>query len=440
MKIDIRKRKAFYIALAVLMAVTIWIYVDMTGSPDGTARIMTKEFKDIPIEYLWEDTVLADRGLMLLKEGTDTTVDVTLRGTRWNLSLIDRDDILIQADLSGITTTGVQTVSNKTGFTTRSLSQIVEFADIKPYTATVNIGELYSKTVDVHCEVVGNVAEGYSAGELTISPTTFEIRGQQEILDQVSYAKVTLDIGTDAVSSVSQLLDFEFYDANDQLLDDKDIHSNVEQVQVNLPVNVTKELALTVDFRESPGARLSNVLVDINPKSITVTGEADILRDVDTLVLSEFDLTKLDSSAVYNYVIPVPEGCENLSGVSQATMRLHFKDMTTATVTTDRIRYENLHTEGRQVDLLTMEVSVDIFGTHADVEAVTGDDIIVVADLTDFNNAVGSYTVPAKVLINSGGDVGVSGTYQVRVNISDAPEDQPTEEQPGEESTEEPAQ
>lgn len=37
MKIDIRKRKAFYIALATLMAVTIWIYVDMTGSPDGTA-------------------------------------------------------------------------------------------------------------------------------------------------------------------------------------------------------------------------------------------------------------------------------------------------------------------------------------------------------------------------------------------------------------------
>ena len=433
MKIDIRKRKAFYIALATLMAVTIWIYVDMTGSPDGTARIMTKEFKDIPIECLWEDTVLADRGLMLLEEGTDPTVDVTLRGSRW-------DDILIQADLSNITTTGVQTVSNKTGFTTRSLSQIVEFADIKPYTATVNIGELYSKTVDVHCEVVGNVAEGYSAGELTISPSTFEIRGQQEILDQVSYAKVTLDIGTDAVSSVSQLLDFEFYDANDQLLDDKDIHSNVDQVQVNLPVNVTKELTLTVDFRESPGARQSNVVVDINPKSVTVTGEADVLRDVDTLVLSEFDLTKLDSSAVYNYVIPIPEGCENLSGVSQATMRLHFKDMTTATVTTDRIRYENLNTEGRQVDLLTMEVSVDIFGTHADVEAVTGDDIIVVADLTDFNNAVGSYTVPAKVLINSGGDVGVSGTYQVRVNISDAPEDQPTEDEPGEESAEEPAQ
>lgn len=423
MKIDLRKRKAFYIALATLVAITLWIYVDMTGGPDGTARIRTKEFKDVPIEYLWEDTVLADRGLMLLDEGTDKTVDVTLRGTRWNLAKIDRDDILIQADLSGITTTGVQSVSNKTGFTTKSLSQIVEFQDIKPYTATVNIGELYSKTVDVHCEVVGNVAEGYSAGELTLSPSTFEIRGQQEILDQVSYAKVTLDIGTDAVSSVSEALNFDFYDANDQLLESKDIHPTVDQVQVTMPVNVTKELKLTVNFKESPGARVSNTVVTINPESVTVTGEADILRDIDSLVLADFDLTKLDSSAVYNYVIPIPEGCENLSGVSQATMRLHFKDMTTAEVTTDRIRYENLAAEGRQVELLTMEVPVQIFGTSADVAAVTGDDIIVVADLTDFNNAVGSYTVPAKVLISTGGDVGVSGTYQVRVNISDGTDD-----------------
>ena len=59
MKIDLRKRKAFYIALATLVAITLWIYVDMTGGPDGTARIRTKEFKDVPIEYLWEDTVLA---------------------------------------------------------------------------------------------------------------------------------------------------------------------------------------------------------------------------------------------------------------------------------------------------------------------------------------------------------------------------------------------
>lgn len=347
MKSKVSKRKAFYIALATLVAVIIWIYVDMTGSPDGTALVMTKEFKEIPIEYLAEDTVLADRGLMLLEDGTDTTVDVTLEGTRWNLAKVDRDDILIQADLSNVTATGQQNISNTTGFTTRGLAQIVKFTEIKPFTSTVNIGELYSKTVDVRYEIIGNVAEGYSAGELQLSNTSVEIRGQEEMLDQVSYAKVSLDIGPDAVSTVSQLLPFQYYDENDQPLSSSGIHSSVDQVQVTLPVNVTKELALTMDFHEVPGARLSNVNVDINPKSITVSGDAEQLRDVDSLVLSEFDLINLDSSTIYNYVIPVPEGCENLSGITQATLRLSFKDMTTAEVTTDRIRYENLAMDGQ---------------------------------------------------------------------------------------------
>ena len=51
MKNKVSKRKAFYIALATLVAISIWIYADLTGNPDGTARIVTKEFKDIPIEY-----------------------------------------------------------------------------------------------------------------------------------------------------------------------------------------------------------------------------------------------------------------------------------------------------------------------------------------------------------------------------------------------------
>ena len=115
MKNNFNKRKAFYIALATLVAISIWIYADLTGSPDGTARIVSKEFKDVPIEYLDEDSALAQRGLMLLEEGTDATVDVKLQGTRWDLAKVDRDDLLIQADLSHITDTGGQTVAKKTG-------------------------------------------------------------------------------------------------------------------------------------------------------------------------------------------------------------------------------------------------------------------------------------------------------------------------------------
>ena len=109
--------------------------------------------------------------------------------------------------------------------------------------------------------------------------------------------------------------------------------------------------------------------------------------------------------------------------------------MAEADITTSRIQYENLLTEGKYVDLLTLEMTVHIFGTTADVERVTPDDILVVADLTDFNNAAGSYTVPAKILVDTTGDIGVAGNYQVRVDIREGsapPADEPIEEEPTE--------
>ena len=46
---------------------------------------------------------------------------------------------------------------------------------------------------------------------------------------------------------------------------------------------------------------------------------------MDTITLTSFDLTKLNSATLYNYTIPLPEGCENLSGVTTATFRASFK-------------------------------------------------------------------------------------------------------------------
>ena len=70
------------------------------------------------------------------------------------------------------------------GFTYRVFQQqntVSEPRKPSTYMAPSTSAELYRKTVDVRCEIIGNVAEGYSAGELQICPTeTLEIRGQQD--------------------------------------------------------------------------------------------------------------------------------------------------------------------------------------------------------------------------------------------------------------------
>ena len=424
------RQKVMYLVLSCLVAVTLWIFVDLTGD-NGDAKKVEIDISGIPIEYLNADTVLAQRGLMLLEEGTTQTVNVKLTASsRWNSTSLDRSAVRATVDLADVTETGTQrlniTILYPDG--TEGISK----KSSTPTMATVNIGELYHKEVEVRCERVGTVAEGYSAGELELSPSVLEIRGQQEDIDPVSYVKVVLNYDN-ATSTITQELDFQYYDANDQLLSGDGIHPTVDKITATLPVNVTKELTLTMNFIQSPGARLSNVEWDIEPSSILVSGDAELLEHVETIVLDDFDLASLDSNTRYSYTIPLPEGCENLSGVSKATLTISFKDMKSVPVTTTRIQCENVP-EGKVADVLTEQLTVVIYGTSAEVDAVSSSDLVAVADLTDFGSASGTYTVPVEIRAERG-DLGISGTYQIRVTLRDAQEEEaPDQTEPPEDT------
>ncbi len=428
------RRRIVYMLLSILVAFGIWLYADLTSGPNSAPRTITREFEGIPIEYLYEST-LTDRGLMLVEEGTDLTIDLELKGTRWDISSLDRSHIRVTASLFDVTSPGEQRVNWNIGFTNSKFSPSnigTENASIKM--ASVNISELYSRTIDVSCELVGNVAETYSAGQVQLSHTQVEVRGLQEDINRISYAKVTLDIGESAVETVSQELELQYYDKNGQLLDKADIHSNVENVQATLPVFVTKELQLVVSFVEAPGMRRKSVDYRIEPQTIMVSGDATQLKNMETLRLDDYKLEELGTTASQNYTttnypIILPDGCQNLSGVTRAALRIRFEDMTNATISTENISWLNLP-EGKRVELLTGSLAVDVFGTEADVSALTGEDLIVTADLGDYSAASGTYTVPVEVTVAKG-DVGISGTYEVQVTIREGSEEPPEEEPDG---------
>ena len=115
----------------------------------------------------------------------------------------------------------------------------------------------------------------------------------------------------------------------------------------------------------------------------------------------------------------MPDGCENLSGVTRATLEIGYPDRVTQTLTATRIQLENVPS-GRDVEVLTSELLVQIFGTAEALHQVSAEDVIVTADLSDYAVASGTYMVPASVKVGDGTSVGVSGTYQVQVRIPEA--------------------
>ena len=423
-------KKSFYILLSVLVAICIWIFVDEMNSGIGTL-----EFKNIPITYRDTNDVLTERGLMLVEgeeNGTSETVDLELKGRRSLIAGLDDDMITVTADLSGITRTGKQTVGYTVSFSDRKFNDTtITVEDASFRRASVNISELNKRTVDVRCELIGNVADGYSAGEVQLSHEEIELRGQAKDIDRISYAKVTLDIGKDASETITKELLYQFYDRNHNPVDGKGIHASVENIQAKLPVFVTKELPLVVNYAEAPGARLSNTERSLSPATITVSGDATLLKHVNSIVIGDIDLLELtDASTAYEatYPIIIPDGCQNLSGVTRATLKIRFKDMGSTQLLASRFAYTNLP-EGKTATILTEELPVNFFGTMEDIDAMDDNDFVVVADLSDYSGASGTYTVPATIEVDSELDVGVSGTYQVQARITERDvEDTPSEE------------
>ena len=423
------RRKVFYLLMSVLVACGIWLYADLTSGPNGTARLCFRDITDIPVEYT-DMATLTDRGLMLVDEGSDLTVNLKLRGTRWMVSVLDKSEIRFVVSLVDVTTPGVQNINYRMTFTDKRFNGEISLYEASiGNNATVNISELYRRNIDVKCDLVGSVAEPYSAGQVQLSHTEIEVRGLQEDIDPISYAKVTLDIGEGAEETVTKDLEIQFYDQNGELMEKDGIHPITDTIQATLPVYVSKELKLMVNFQEMPGARVKSTEYVIEPSVIWVSGDASKLKNVDTLNLGSFKLQDLGTTASANYTttyyhIILPEGCQNLSGVTQAALRIRFKDMETATIPVSNIVLDNAPGD-KYAELLTPELPVQIYGTAEDVAAVTDGQISVRADLSDYASASGTYTIPAEVSVRSR-DVGITGTYQVQVNIREnAPEEPP---------------
>lgn len=406
-----KRRNSFYLVISILVALGIWVYVDITQ--DITA---SKEVSNIPVEFQGEDTTLAERGLMLLPD-SETSINLKLEGAKSILAQLDTAKLRVQADLSAVTETGIQTVPCRVIYPEYKFSsRLTATTPTNSFNITIDVGELYSREVEIRCDIQGTVAEGYIAGEPQFTPEKLELRGPQEEVDAVSYAKVSLNI-EDATETVDQALPYVLYNEAGEPISGGDIHAVQDEIRVVLPVDVVKELPLEIDFQEFPGLSKNNISYQIEPASIVVSGEASLLNDVDRLVLDSFDLSQLGGNEVYHYVIQLPEGCTNLSSVTRATLTISFIDLIQDTRTATEFQAENVP-EGKSVTILTDELTVRIQGTAADVAAVRDRDITVRADLQEVSAASGTYTVPAEILISTGGDVGVVGTYQVTVILS----------------------
>ena len=404
------RSKVVRIVISILVAIAMWLYVDLERAPERTMTI-----RDIPVEFSGENTTLADKNLMLLS-GYDTTIDLKIRGPKRELVKMNRDNVRVIASTSSIDSVGVHqldwTVSFPDGVVRTNVS--VEKASLSQITVTV--GELYTKEVPVECQVVGEVAEGYFTGDVVLDPEVLTLRAQRDDLLNVSCAKLTVDI-SGATRSVVQTVDVQLYDYDGNPVENSNIRTNTSLIQAKVPVLTTREVELAVEFSGVPGAAMNSIKCDITPKTVRLNGEADVLDSIDKLVLATLHVDDLELHQQNSYVVTPPDGTWLVNGNEVATADITLEGIEEKSLTATSIEFDKLPS-GLYAIAPDGGLTVRLWGLSEGIEAVTAENLRVIADMSAVTGQ-GTVTVPVTVTISGFNDVTVRGTYELTVTVTD---------------------
>ena len=411
----IKDSKGLYVAISILLAIIFWLYVRAENDIP-----MENQVRGIPIQITNED-VLESRGLMV-SEIDPETINITFEGSSSVVPRLNRNNVTVSVDVSRITSEGsydlTYPVAMPTNLNTTGGSGITRSSNVESIRVTVV--PLYTREISIEGTFVGEVADGYQAGELEITPETVTISGEESVVNQV--ARAVVEVGGDALTETyTGDLPITLLDRDGNVIEDDRISLSVDTALVILPVQVVRDVPLTVNL--IPGGGISQedidryVKVEIDPATISVAGSAEDLEAITSISLGDIDLSTVLTTASVERNIEIANELTNISGVSRATVTITIEGLEMRTVDVSNFELRNV-SAGYHADIVTQSIDIQIRGPRESLDQISPSQILVVGDLTDIVSATGRYTVPARVYLNGPDDVGVVGEYTVTVQVT----------------------
>ena len=405
----LKESKWVYVLISVVLALTFWLYVRTVQDPQDFSWIY-----NVPVQVTGS-TVLTRQGLTVAELFAET-VNLRVEGPTSTLDdlLKYRKEIYVSVDVSKCAE-GDNRLAYVPVYPANVNKDKLITTERNPDAIAVTVEKLYTKTFEVEFQLKGKVAKGYQAGTPAVNPETVVVSGAVEQVSRV--AKVAAILENENLNErFAGDLPLTLLDASGEVLEDLEVTLDTESVYVVLPVVVVKEIPLTVNFLAGGGATEDDIRYKIEPKTITVSGAEEDLRDLTELSLGSVDLAKVVGTNSITRPIDLDPRLENVSGITQATVEVTVSGLSTRSFDVDNIVLSNTP-EGYTVTSATQVRTVVVRGREEDLDAIDASQLRIVADMSEIST-VGTYSIPVKVYLDASSKVGVIGEYSIVVNIS----------------------
>ena len=409
--------------LCLLVSVGLWAYIVTVENPERDLPLY-----NIPVVFSGEDILREDYELIISETNVDSGVDLTFSGKLTELNKLQKDklELQVEVDVSRLRSANEYSFSYDISDITLPGSvsaQNLTLIDRNPSKITVTLDQLAKKTVEVRVVTDVQVVSGYLAERISQDYSEIVIEGPAELVEQVDRAVVTLK-RENVDQTITTRLPYTLVDVDGNPVDSTEISSDITEIEVTLPVSMFKDVPLELPFIDGGGATSDDVTADIEPKTVRISGDPSVIEPIQTLRLSSLDLSSLMSnSETIKRTITMPEGCTNVSGEQEATIKVTVanKAIKQLRVPNTNFQYANVP-QGLVPEARTSMLLVTIRADSDDIDEITEENIRVIADFSGVTVADtgGSTTVTVRIYVDGFETAGVIGAeeYSIVVDLN----------------------
>jgi YbbR domain-containing protein len=297
----------------------------------------------------------------------------------------------------------------------------VTVLDWEPHRIVVEFDVVVSRVVPVRA-VIGPVPSGLDVGDPIVEDDEVTVTGAASLVERIVEAQARISVQASGID-VNGLVDLLPVDLAGEVVTPVDVEPGATRVR--LPIfsdRQTKTLPIRPVVAGSPAAGFEVASVTVDPLVIAVEGDIDDLVALEVADTAPVTVTGATSDLVAETTLELPDGVQAL-GDATVTVTVTLRPVT-ASRTFDAGLILVGALADRQYELSTDRVLVTIGGSIADLDRLSGAELVLTLDVTGLD--VGSHQVSVSANLQTGLTLIGASPNPVTVTISLPPSASPS--------------
>lgn len=368
----------------VIASFVLWLYIFNVENPVRERKLV------VPVQMVNKDILAQSKLVPVGEENISITLDI--RGNASDIYSVKPEDFKLESDLSAYV---VKKGENRIPVEIKKSPGSIRIVNNENLWISINLDEIIQKTVSVKVIVEGKAKEGFYAEQPIIRTENVQITGPQQDANSVNRVVAICNI-KDASKDINITASLKPEDSSGNIV--KNVSVKPDSLQVIVPIKNIKGVPISVKTQGNlvNGGVLKSVVP--SPEKIDISGEEEILSNINVLNTEIIDLGKLTENDTVEIKVLVPKGVTLVNSNGIVKVKINFDKGIQKTLSLD-IKTINVG-NNYSITMDNNKADLTISGLESTINNLKIEDLSCFVDLN--NLAEGEYDVPVTINVPDG--------------------------------------